>query len=262
VKDLISYIKTEHGYSASRIKSLSQKTISELKEYNKHLNSDSIAEHLYNLENNIRELPKCKVCGKEHNKFKYKSGYSETCSSECSVILNTPKRTTELKEYFYKELTSRFISNDEYEINIPKDDYLNGNGIIQFKHRSCSHKYDRSIKYQGHFNCPKCYLNKSKVQYDIYEWLNKLVPCEYNDRQIIKPLELDIVCKNVAIEYDGMMFHSFGISNYDLFNNTKEDKHIHSRKTDLVNSQDMILLRIFSTEWKHKQDICFLVGMM
>lgn len=68
-----------------------------------------------------------------------------------------------------------------------------------------------------------------------------------NDRNAIKPAELDIYVpsKKLAIEYDGMYWHS------DVF----KDNAYHVKKTDECEKAGIQLIHIFEHEWMHKQDI-------
>jgi hypothetical protein len=81
----------------------------------------------------------------------------------------------------------------------------------------------------------------------------------YNDK---KALELDIyieiindkneIIKKIAIEYNGLIFHSFGISNYSMFNNytnESKDKYKHLKKTELCEEQNIKLFHINENEW-------------
>lgn len=66
-----------------------------------------------------------------------------------------------------------------------------------------------------------------------------------NDRALISPLELDVVdLKNrIAIEYDGIMYHSQGLSSLMV----SEDYHL--RKTEHCMNKGIQLFHIFETEW-------------
>lgn len=80
-----------------------------------------------------------------------------------------------------------------------------------------------------------------------------------NTRKIIPPLELDLYSEKhkLAIEYDGLMFHSYGISKLSYLNNTNENCYQHLNKTQLYNEIGVSLLHIFESEWcnDNKQDI-------
>ena len=77
--------------------------------------------------------------------------------------------------------------------------------------------------------------------------------CDYeiieNDRNIIKPKELDIFIpsKKVAIEFDGLRYHS------EQFN---DDKNYHLNKTLACENQGIRLIHIYEDEWNDKREIC------
>lgn len=84
------------------------------------------------------------------------------------------------------------------------------------------------------------------------ELLNYVESAVINTRRIIPPRELDLYCEkyNFAIEYNGLMFHSYGKSKYSMFNNLdKEDKYYHLRKTELCEEKGIKLLHIFENEY-------------
>lgn len=68
-------------------------------------------------------------------------------------------------------------------------------------------------------------------------------------RKIIAPLELDIYIpdKKVAIEYNGVYWHSI---------NAGLDKNYHLNKTLMCEKQGIRLIHIFQNEWKDHSDIC------
>lgn len=73
-----------------------------------------------------------------------------------------------------------------------------------------------------------------------------------NDRREIAPLELDLYSEEhkFAIEYNGLMWHSFGKSKHSKFNNANSiDKNRHLNKTDLCEAKGIQLFHIFENEW-------------
>lgn len=62
---------------------------------------NSINQKIYNILNDIYEVPKCKICNKNDCKFvNLKIGYVECCSNECSKQLRILKiKETCLKKY-------------------------------------------------------------------------------------------------------------------------------------------------------------------
>lgn len=99
----------------------------------------------------------------------------------------------------------------------------------------------------------------SESQNEIKKFIENKVnnPVNYNDRSIIHPKELDIYIPDskLAIEYDGLLFHSYGKSDYSIFNDIEEDKNYHLNKTKLCKEKGIQLLHIFENEWEEKCDI-------
>ena len=69
-----------------------------------------------------------------------------------------------------------------------------------------------------------------------------------NYRKLIFPQEVDIYLPDIklAIEYDGLMFHSQGKSKYSIFKGVPENYHLE--KTNLVESEGAQLFHIFEGE--------------
>ena len=67
-----------------------------------------------------------------------------------------------------------------------------------------------------------------------------------SDRSILGGKELDIVIpeKKIAIEYNGLFWHSF----------PKRPKNYHKEKTDATNAAGYRLIHIFEDEWKYQQE--------
>lgn len=83
-------------------------------------------------------------------------------------------------------------------------------------------------------------------------WISSICSgIERNNRQLIKPLELDILLPhhNLAIEFDGMYWHS---TKKDTTESVKT-RHLH--KTELVEKLGIQLLHVFESEWHSKKDI-------
>ena len=94
------------------------------------------------------------------------------------------------------------------------------------------------------------YNKKFSVEKEINTFFGNIF--EGNTRQIIKPLELDLYSEkyNFAIEYNGLMWHSYGKSKYTTFDNLeKEDPYKHLKKTELCEEKGIDLFHIFEHEW-------------
>ncbi len=77
-----------------------------------------------------------------------------------------------------------------------------------------------------------------------------------NTRSIIKPKELDIYLpdQKLAVEYNGVMYHSHGISSWSIFNNPTPIPNRHLDKTKACSNLDIDLIHIFEDEYLNKQD--------
>jgi len=113
--------------------------------------------------------------------------------------------------------------------------------------------------------CDKCnpkpivkHKSQNEVMSIVAEGTNQ---CIQDDRTIIKPLELDIidVKNNFAIEYDGLLSHSYGKSKLHWYNTNinEENPDYHLNKTELCEEKGIQLYHIFENEWldENKKEI-------
>ncbi len=94
---------------------------------------------------------------------------------------------------------------------------------------------------------------RSHYEVEIAAWLTSLnVEFEQNNRQLIKPYELDFYFpnNNLAIEFNGLYPHA---ENTYL---KKHDNAYHMLKTKLCADKGIHLIHIFEDEWNNKKDIC------
>jgi len=85
----------------------------------------------------------------------------------------------------------------------------------------------------------------SKFQQEVFDYINDTNAIQ-NTRKIISPYELDIYIpnKNLAIECDGVYWHS------------QYDKNYHLLKTELCEDKNIRLIHITDWLWNNKQNIC------
>ena len=94
--------------------------------------------------------------------------------------------------------------------------------------------------------CPQC-IHNSKEEFLINLFKEYNINYLYRDRNLIKPLEIDILVPdfNFGIEHNGIMWHSFGKNSWDALDNYKNiDKNKHLDKTLKVEEQDFQLFHI------------------
>ena len=114
-----------------------------------------------------------------------------------------------------------------------------------FEQKACNH-----LQGQG---CPQCPTIISKPQQEIVDFIRSVYNHEIliNDRKTIKGLELDIVLPkaNLAIEYNGLYWHSYNIPE------SAEQKSRHQTKAMKAKAAYIDLIQIFENNWLHKSDI-------
>ncbi len=107
------------------------------------------------------------------------------------------------------------------------------------------------IKYYENI-CPFCnpkLKSSSKIEKEVVDFIKSIIDSEIieNSRSIISPKELDIYIpnKNIAIEINGVYWHS------EQFHNSS----YHISKTNECEKQNIQLIHIFEDEWIFKKDI-------
>jgi len=135
--------------------------------------------------------------------------------------------------------------------------------FVSFKHNiesislKCDHGHNFDInsnlynlrKLKNQTICTKCNplrSNNSYFQDQVSEYIESLnISVIKNDRVIIKPKELDILIGNIAIECNGVYWHS------ELFKN----KTYHYQKIELTKNKNIKLIQIWEDDWNLKNDI-------
>ena len=155
-----------------------------------------------------------------------------------------------------KEVLERILKrNKEFEILTPVDEYFSRQRqYLDFKCKKCGFECKKTLQaFERGSLCPKCYpVTRSKAEIEIYEYIVNLRIDDVlsNDRNLIKPKEIDILSKqnNFGIEFNGLYWHSDVIdktTKYDLLNKTKLCKDLGVK-----------LMHIYSDEWEYKRNIC------
>ena len=171
----------------------------------------------------------CKSCY-----LKYKRQRANT-KRETFVLNNIPEHINFVKGNFNTE----DFYNEEYKIFCKK---CNKESIFVFKSK------ERILK------CPIC-DEKYTVVHKINDEFNNIF--KMNDRKFISPFEIDMISyeNKLCIEYNGVMFHSYGKSEHAKFNKLNIDEYYHLRKTENVQNNGFKLLHIFENEWLNKREV-------
>lgn len=183
----------------------------------------------------------------------FKTKYQKTFLDKYGVV--NPQQIESIKE---KSRNTRYSHKTKFEsehncTNIATLVSLYGQGWLAIKNE-CTVYVDKGYSYISNDDIEKIeqYSNthtRSRVEDDIYNFTNSLVSAKHDDRLQIKPLELDIwvESKNVAIEVDGIYYHS---------TNNGFDKNMHLSKTLACENLGIRLIHITDWEWRNHQDIC------
>lgn len=220
--------------------------------------------------NNYQEYTKyCKVCGKEFKTYYKKKLYcgSEECEKE-RVLKNSIKaeknrnkklkEKTKLRRVLNKKLKLEEISNHVSEFGyslIDGSEYISSHkGYIKLK---CPNGHEWLTTYHGFKDnkarCFNCYLENNYISKpeqmlrEFFEINYPEVALVYNDREQIKPKELDLYFPEhkVAVEVCGLYWHSEA-------NNV--DKAYHYNKMIDCYNKGIRLLTVFEDELYNRYD--------
>lgn len=144
--------------------------------------------------------------------------------------------------------TLKFNTNNP-TMTVIKHAFIRGISVI--KCLVCGSVFDKYISNSLNSQsilCPTCHPDIS-VESSIRGLITNLGIQSHKTRSIIPPKELDIFIPdyNVAIEYNGLMFHSEGYTSSNIFNDTSKDYHLN--KTEEVEAKGIQLFHIFENEW-------------
>ena len=166
----------------------------------------------------------CPLCGNEERAKVKKSNTDD-------FIIKAKKVHTE--NYSYK-LVDYVTAKTPIKIICPKHG--------EFWQTPDKHLYGRG--------CPKCGRELSKGEECVKDYIENIIGFKINknSRKIIPPYELDIFVpeKNLAIEYDGILWHS---------EKYIKDTNYHLNKTESCEKMGIRLIYIFEDEWNEHTDI-------
>ena len=160
--------------------------------------------------------------------------------------------------HYMKYVAYQTMLNNEYDspnFSISRLDEVDNLEKLQleFKCKKCQHIFT-AVHHDGiHDRCPLCYPHekaRSGAEIEVVNFLKNIYKKNIveNNRTIIYPSELDIYIpeKRLAIEYDGLFWHS------DI-----DGKNIqyHLHKTEECEKRGIQLIHIFENEWLVKQNI-------
>lgn len=205
------------------------------------------------LKKNIKVRHNNELC----NNYEYEVRASRLLKKEtycpiCSRIKSKDKiseSNTKSTDTFKKEVYD--LVKDEYTV---LGEYTKCDEFILIRH-NCNdcNNYEYNVRPRDFITkgnrCPKCSHKTSKEELELKEFIksfyNKTIL--FNERGVLNGKELDIYLPDdkIAIEYDGLYWHS----------DEYKDKDYHLNKTKECEDLNIHLIQIFSDEWIFKKDI-------
>lgn len=158
------------------------------------------------------------------------------------------------QKHNYKNFINSSIERfgDRYNFPNIQNEYENSHSKITIKCNKCGNSFvkiacDHITSPNG--GCQHCYHNMSKPEEEIGNFIKSIIRGEiyFNDRELLNGYELDIFIpsKNIAIEFNGLYWHS----------EDKKDKYYHLMKTELCEQKGIHLIQIFEDEYYNSKDI-------
>lgn len=172
-----------------------------------------------------------------------KNGYYFIQSPSNRILDRDPSMNLDIFKF-----KSKLIHGDKYSYEIESDIIASKSkiDIICNKHG----KFEQIVNnHLSGANCPKCSSSNiiSYKEVEISDYLSEYIEVETNNRTILDGKELDIYIpsKNIAIEFNGLYWHS------ELY----KDKNYHLDKTERCIENGVNLIHVWEDDWKYKQDI-------
>jgi len=146
----------------------------------------------------------------------------------------------------------KLINKEFIEKHFNDNGYIDIYGLMSFLNVKETFVYRLLKKYNVDLKFRK---NVSMPESEIIDFINSIhsnISIITNSKKIITPYELDIYLPDfgLAIEYNGLMFHSQGISKYSIFNRPDFDENYHLKKTEACKEKNIQLLHINENEWQ------------
>ena len=161
----------------------------------------------------------------------------------------------------YEKISSDLSSNKENFVKRANKIYSNEYTYDNFvyvnnktpSYVTCKKHGDFLVRPDNHLTgrngCPHCTAEQSKWEIEINEFIkSNNIDIVENDRSILEnKFEIDALCKskNIAIEYDGLYWHS------EKF----RDANYHINKSNECLKKNIKLIHIFEDEWEFKKEI-------
>jgi hypothetical protein len=173
------------------------------------------------------------------------------------IPVNSPELKLDAVKKFlcYSYNLNKDRYSDKFKFLFDQDAYKGVANIYKFRCKQCGADFEDDMATSGHPRCQICNpLNPSvsRGETEVVDYIRSIISEEnivLNDRAVLNGKELDIYIpsKNIAIEFDGLYWHS------EL--RGKKEKNYHLNKTQQCLDKNIHLLHIFEDEWVDKNKI-------
>lgn len=195
--------------------------------------------------------PKEKVCiiCPEHGEF-WQLPYAHLNGNgcpKCGLIERSKKFSMSTEEFINR---SNIVHKNSFDYS--KTKYVKSDVKVEIICKKHGAFFQNPMSHLKGVGCPMCYaeMSVSREEMELRDFVKELCSnaVRFNVRNIIQPLELDIVddANNIAIEYDGLYWHS---------DEKLKDCKYHLNKTNLCSQNGYRLIHIFEDEWLDKKEI-------
>ena len=164
----------------------------------------------------------------------------------CAIENRSNNKRTNINDVIKK---ANLIHHNQYDYSLIKFNNINDKvDIICPKHGIFTQRLYDHLHGTG---CPHCTHVKSNDELEIFHYIQNLCPDAINgDKTILNGKELDIFIpsKNIAIEYNGLRWHSeyYG-----------KDQYYHLNKLEECLKKGIFLIQIFEDEYKTNKTLIY-----
>jgi len=154
-----------------------------------------------------------------------------------------------MKRLSLDDVKRRVESTGDLEVIDGLQDYINDAAkVIVVKCKSCGELSQGSLRTLQYGKCFNCSPGGSRTQEEVAKFVESLqLEIKRNDRKELQGQELDIFVpsKMVAVEYNGLYWHS----------HTNKSSSYHNNKSCFARAAGIKLIHVFEDEWRDKRDI-------
>lgn len=153
---------------------------------------------------------------------------------------------------------------NEQGFEVIKENYLEEDKKhCTLKCKKCGGIFERRLDCGNYYNihcfCCEPQNSVSYQEKDLRNEISKIYKDEiiFNERKMLNGKELDIYIprKKLAIEFNGVLWHSFGTSWPNTADKEKEEKNKHYEKFKKCENLGITLLQFTDLEWKNRKDV-------